>query len=1244
METRGDEENDFSEVIDNLVNMFGNLLNRDAIATIVESCSGDLNLSVDAIMNITSESTPTINDDANTSGLQNAGPSVSYASAAVRNTEDTGAAACAPVQNAPAQNAPVQNVPVQNPPIQNPPVIIPPDHNAPIVKDDFWTDQLRHIMSQHTKGYRIMIIMRGAPGSGKSYLAKRLVEMLIGSKPDKSNNHIFSTDDYFMYRRQYHFDKNQLHFAHAWNFDRVKQMVSQGVSPVIVDNTNTEIWEMQPYAIEAVRNGYIIELVEPHTPWARKANQLSKKNVHRVPLANIKRMLDHYVGGVTGESLMLSLGLSYPAHMVPPVMRLIPPVVIPEDTTLTSKCSAPTAVSKAVKSKSSAATGGGSWTKVSKSHVAEQNTSQNTTSSVRPQELLSKVTHVEKKSTLKAEATITVSSDTQNVSETPFLKSPKPPDPVAQTSQISSPNNIALLRDKPLNHAGEPEPKTTNANEEAKLVQETSKLSLIYQEATKKLEEFQKVEEEWENGEQWEKNDQGATTGDLVTNARDTTSSTKVNPLLAAITMSEAKPPRKERKVTPASEETLMTKVNNCQDWHNISLFMPPWVDPDEQPRTFLVKGVPIKTATSSTCIEIGDTNLYGKHKIISTTSRDINEFYEPPQREKIPIKRMLDKSTTTNDGFASAVNCPQKERHFVAFTKLFNNIKVESLRYIFDNCCGNVNWAVENVLGGAKYELKSFEDTEQSEPEEELVDNNSQCICFAEYDLIPNTFSYETVKLFDETNNEPEKDRSEATPQSQKKKRDAIVTNDTIQLKRQIEQNVTISDNHYSEHCLKIRKMRRGEYTKNDGIDQPSTSGTATETDTGYSTNDGTAQEVDNSDDEECANGAFREGDKIINVNVGKSLIKNLDEMFGRKDMEYPECVKFNISIPTSLLNEINALWMESLMFQLDEHAKTTAALIKADEAFARQIARKEHEASKEGEEGTVPNLKEIMDLELALSIHLKDTSEWRNNIPTDIAAKMTQEKLYNLFPDIERDTLLEMLIAHGHEFNATVEVLLLSMGRNDILEADNGINKFIMEKELERQEKLQEDQRKEMLEMEFPLLHKEEYVDMDTVDNYREEAEKHLIRRNLNLQKASDYIKGGVPEAAVHCSELAQYHKRKYEQASSLAVSALIQHHARNNSDGVTIDLHYLRVKEAKEAMDIFIDSHIQNLRKVHKRSVVLYLITGRGLHSPGRPKVKPACINRLKERNLSFTECNPGLISTKVTCDDKLVHQIS
>lgn len=41
MEPCGDEENNYSDVIENLMNMFGKVMSKDVISTVVESCEGD---------------------------------------------------------------------------------------------------------------------------------------------------------------------------------------------------------------------------------------------------------------------------------------------------------------------------------------------------------------------------------------------------------------------------------------------------------------------------------------------------------------------------------------------------------------------------------------------------------------------------------------------------------------------------------------------------------------------------------------------------------------------------------------------------------------------------------------------------------------------------------------------------------------------------------------------------------------------------------------------------------------------------------------------------------------------------------------------------------------------------------------------------------------------------------------------------------------------------------------------------
>ncbi|KAL8577093.1 hypothetical protein ACOMHN_002172 [Nucella lapillus] len=130
----------------------------------------------------------------------------------------------------------------------------------------------------------VLVIMRGLPGSGKSFLAKKI----------QGSGQIFSTDDFFMRNGRYRFSAEQLPVAHQWNKQRVIRALEKRVTPVIVDNTNMQFWEMYPYGRMAYTRGYIIEILEPDTPWNFKPSRLAKLNSHGVEKDAIQRMLERF--------------------------------------------------------------------------------------------------------------------------------------------------------------------------------------------------------------------------------------------------------------------------------------------------------------------------------------------------------------------------------------------------------------------------------------------------------------------------------------------------------------------------------------------------------------------------------------------------------------------------------------------------------------------------------------------------------------------------------------------------------------------------------------------------------------------------------------------------------------------------------------------------------------------------------------------------------------------------------------
>ncbi|KAM6346386.1 NEDD4-binding protein 2 isoform 3-T9 [Podargus strigoides] len=144
---------------------------------------------------------------------------------------------------------------------------------------------------------QVLVLLRGVPGSGKSYLARTLLE-------DNPGGIILSTDDYFYKHGQYHYDPDCLGEAHDWNRKRAKEAFEMRISPIIIDNTNIQAWEMKPYVTLAQQFKYKVMFREPDTWWKFKPKELERRNIHGVSKENIKRMLERYERCLTVSSIL----------------------------------------------------------------------------------------------------------------------------------------------------------------------------------------------------------------------------------------------------------------------------------------------------------------------------------------------------------------------------------------------------------------------------------------------------------------------------------------------------------------------------------------------------------------------------------------------------------------------------------------------------------------------------------------------------------------------------------------------------------------------------------------------------------------------------------------------------------------------------------------------------------------------------------------------------------------------------
>ncbi|NXK59369.1 N4BP2 protein, partial [Sylvietta virens] len=144
---------------------------------------------------------------------------------------------------------------------------------------------------------QVLVLLRGVPGSGKSYLARNLLE-------DNPGGIILSTDDYFYKHGQYHYDPDCLGEAHDWNRKRAKEAFEMRISPIIIDNTNIQAWEMKPYVTLAQQFKYKVMFREPDTWWKFKPKELERRNIHGVSKEKIKRMLERYDRCLTVRSIL----------------------------------------------------------------------------------------------------------------------------------------------------------------------------------------------------------------------------------------------------------------------------------------------------------------------------------------------------------------------------------------------------------------------------------------------------------------------------------------------------------------------------------------------------------------------------------------------------------------------------------------------------------------------------------------------------------------------------------------------------------------------------------------------------------------------------------------------------------------------------------------------------------------------------------------------------------------------------
>ena len=133
------------------------------------------------------------------------------------------------------------------------------------------------------------IILRGLPGSGKSYLAEQYYQPYQGQFLREQVIH--STDSYFYRQGRYCFDPALLPENHARNLAAFIQALAENLPLVICDNTNICHWEFLAYQTAAEALGYEVSIETVGSPKDPQHQQTCyERNQHGLTLQTIRQM------------------------------------------------------------------------------------------------------------------------------------------------------------------------------------------------------------------------------------------------------------------------------------------------------------------------------------------------------------------------------------------------------------------------------------------------------------------------------------------------------------------------------------------------------------------------------------------------------------------------------------------------------------------------------------------------------------------------------------------------------------------------------------------------------------------------------------------------------------------------------------------------------------------------------------------------------------------------------------------
>ncbi|KAL7034722.1 hypothetical protein ACKWTF_008077 [Chironomus riparius] len=338
-------------------------------------------------------------------------------------------------------------------------------------------------------------------------------------------------------------------------------------------------------------------------------------------------------------------------------------------------------------------------------------------------------------------------------------------------------------------------------------------------------------------------------------------------------------------------------------------------------------------------------------------------------------------------------------------------------------------------------------------------------------------------------------------------------------------------------------------------------------------------------------------EEDTFVPLSIDNCLIKELERLFGYgrsvlKDVSEQHTTNLFIKSSTAkqLYNEI----LETF-YSHQEEAKIKD--IESDHKLTMKLREREKPNKYSETNGN-------------------SLDEWEQvEKPYTLAEKLNKEKLNRIFSNVENDIIDKIFEVQGRNFKNATELI------QDSLEYTQE-QRMRVKEEIENSAKFNTENDKE---------NNENNACLKKVKDLQHEIGRHSETYTHCLQQSQDHTSKEEFHIASYYTSMLHLHKQlcdeKRQELMIISMNLLI------DASSLSLDLHYLTQKVAKNQLHTFLDAHISKLRKIEEQNIELEIITGRGNHSVNGPVLKDMAIKLLNERFLIFIEGNPGMLIVKL-----------